>query len=386
MRLADEPLDRPDHGTRRAVPKPVPDFSRSAFCIFGVTLDNVAMDEVLRVIREAVRTRRKLTIATPNLNFVVRAASDPAFHASILRSDLSLVDGMPLVWAGRWFGVPVKGRVTGADLFERLRRSRDPAERLNVYLFGGPDGVARLAADRLNAEGGGLRCVGYRSPGYGSVEAISHPEIIREINASGADFLLVALGAEKGQSWIERNREALEVPVVSHLGAVINFTAGTVRRAPARLQRAGLEWAWRIYREPALWRRYLSDGSAALAMLARTSWNAGMARLPSPRGSRAFPSAVEVVEDERDAVIRMKGNWRAPGLGPLRDTLQAQAGSDKRLSIDFGGTTGLDSAAVAVLMLLRQARLDAGRGWHVTGASSRLSRLCRSYGADDLIG
>ncbi|WP_457832994.1 WecB/TagA/CpsF family glycosyltransferase, partial [Staphylococcus aureus] len=80
----------------------------------------------------------------------------------------------------------------------------------------------------------------------------SSPETIAAINQSGADFLVVALAARKGQQWVQRNRDALQVPLMGHLGAVINFVAGTVSRAPVWVQKTGLEWAWRIKEEPAL--------------------------------------------------------------------------------------------------------------------------------------
>ncbi|WP_243982436.1 WecB/TagA/CpsF family glycosyltransferase [Methylobacterium sp. E-045] len=378
-------LDQPLHWVSRARSSFIPDFSRKVFCIFGVTFDNVTIDDVLTTIDEAVRTRRQCIITTPNLHFVTRSASDVEFRDSIVRSDLSLVDGMPLVWASRLFQVDVKGRVAGADLFERMRQRRESGVRLKVYVFGGPPGVAKLASDRLNEEDGGLCCVGYRSPGYGSVEELSSSEIIREINASGADFLLVALGAKKGQSWIQQNGLALDVPVISHLGAVINFTAGTIRRAPVPLQNVGLEWAWRISRDPALWRRYLSDGWTALGMATRTSLNAGLSVLRARGQGTSAVSKIAVAETESDLAIEIRGAWNASGLAPLRVAFQAHSGSDKRLSLDVGAITNLDSAAIALLMMLRRHRLDIGQGWHVTGASARLKQICRIYGASDLV-
>ena len=129
-----------------------------------------------------------------------------------------------------------------------------------MYSFGGPDGVAEAAWRQLRFESKGLTCVGYESPGFGSIDEMSTEGIIQRINTSKADVLVVSLGARKGQAWIERNRRRLDVPVISHLGAVLHFVAGTVKRAPAWMQRIGLEWLWRIRQEPRLWRRYLLDG------------------------------------------------------------------------------------------------------------------------------
>src|SRR5262249_32434527 len=129
------------------------------------------------------------------------------------------------------------------------------------------EGAARTAAEALNSARAGLRCAGYEAPGFGSIAEMSAPSSIARINASGADFVVVALGARKGQAWIEHNRSRLEAPVVSHLGAVLNFAAGRVRRAPRWMQRTGLEWLWRIREERALWRRYLSDALAAARLV-----------------------------------------------------------------------------------------------------------------------
>lgn len=239
--------------------------------LLGLPFDRVTMDDAVRQVLEAVRTRRRLFLSTPNLNFLVAAQRDPAFRASVLDSDLSLADGMPLVWMSRLLGTPLPERVAGSSLFERLRDEPRPAgvDPIRVYFFGGPPGAAEAAARRLNGQGGGMVCVGFESPGFGTVEDMSGEEVIARINAAGADFLVVALGAEKGQAWIQRNRSRLQAPVLSHLGAVVNFAAGTVSRAPVWMQRAGLEWVWRVKEEPRLWRRYAGDARALASLLLR---------------------------------------------------------------------------------------------------------------------
>lgn len=225
----------------------------------------------------AVRDHRRLFLSTPNLNFLVTAQEDEAFRRSVWASDLSVADGAPVVWLSRWQGTPLPERVAGSTVFEALRQGGARAtvgRPIKVYFFGGPPGVAEQACAVLNAElalgGGHMQGVGAFCPGFGSVADMSTPELIAAINASGADLLVVSLGAKKGQAWIMHNLDSLEVPVVSHLGAVVNFVAGTVQRAPLRWQRWGMEWLWRIRQEPALFQRYWSDGQA----LVRLFWNA----------------------------------------------------------------------------------------------------------------
>lgn len=242
-----------------------PDFSRNVHCVLGLPFDTLTLEQAVARIRAAVERRTPCFLSTPNLNFLIAGQTQVAFRNSVVRSDLSLADGMPIVWLAKLMGIPITERVAGSDVFEALRHGKGPV--LKVFFFGGPPGVAERAARQINGESKSMVCVGFETPGYGSIEDMSNPSTIASINASGADFLVVALGAAKGQAWIERNLLALQVPVVSHLGAVVNFVAGGVKRAPVWMQRSGLEWAWRIREEPSLWRRYGSDGIGLIRLL-----------------------------------------------------------------------------------------------------------------------
>ena len=102
------------------------------------------------------------------------------------------------------------------------------------------------------------------NPGFGAIEEMSTDQIIDEVNSSGADFFVAALGARKGQLWLMRNRNRLQIPVRAHLGVTIHFQAGTIKRAPRLLRKFGLEWVWRITKEPSLWKRYAQDGVSLL--------------------------------------------------------------------------------------------------------------------------
>ncbi len=111
----------------------------------------------------------------------------------------------------------------------------------------------------MGREKTGLECVGHCYPGFGSVEEMSSYSVINTINQAPGFHHRLSRGKE-GASWIQLNKDKLRSPVISHLGAVVNFVAGTVKRAPVLVQKFGLEWLWRIKEEPALWRRYLFDG------------------------------------------------------------------------------------------------------------------------------
>lgn len=117
---------------------------------------------------------------------------------------------------------------------------------MRIFFFGGRPGVARLAHERVSAGSSGMDSLGFLDPGLGSVEQIGSYAIIFAINAAEPNFLMIVLGAAKEQAWIQQNRQRLNARVISHLGAVVNFSAGNIRRSPAWLQQLGLEWLWRI--------------------------------------------------------------------------------------------------------------------------------------------
>lgn len=335
---------------RGAVPPtlrhPGVDYERDVYCLMGLPIDAIDMAGAVRRIRSAALSNTRCFVSTVNLNFLVTAARDPVFRASVLHSDLSLADGMPLVWIARLLGLPIRERVAGADLFERLAAHAGPP--LTVYFFGGPDGAAEAASQNLNSSASGLRCVGFDSPGFGSVEAMSGDERIDRINRSGAQFVVVALGAAKGQAWIEHNRAHLHAPVLCHLGAVVNFTAGTVRRAPRWLQLAGGEWLWRVYQEPALWRRYWRDGVSLLRLLRRSVLPLWARSLSAP--SRGGPRMV-LRHSTSGTLIELEGDWRYRDLGPLRAALATSKERSGVVAVRMSGVGYFDAAFTGLLLL-----------------------------------
>ncbi len=277
-------------------------FDRNVYCLLGLPFDAVNMNAAVQIVRRAVAQRTACFISTPNLNFLIGCLTDRQFRQSVINSDLSIADGMPLVWIARFLDIPIRERVPGAGLFEALRNN--VMHPLSVYFFGGPDGAAATACRRLNGESSGVHCTGFESPGFGSIEDLSSEATIAAINASNADFLLVALGAKKGQAWIEHNRSRISVPVISHLGAVVNFVAGTLQRAPPWMQRAGLEWLWRIKEEPGLLRRYVKDGISFIRLLATRVIPYAWLRYQHRQSDHIQnAAAIDLYEDESDEIV-----------------------------------------------------------------------------------
>ncbi|WP_337878151.1 WecB/TagA/CpsF family glycosyltransferase [Caldimonas sp.] len=357
---------------------PVIDLDRRVVCLWGLPFDVIDLPGAVQALREAARSGRRCWVSTPNLNFVIAARKDAAFRRSVLMSQLSLADGMPLVWAARLLGLPLRQRVAGSDLFEALSRE-DAAAPLKVYFFGGPEGAAQAACERLNARAGGLRCVGFESPGFGSLESMSTPQTWARINASGADFVVVALGAQKGQAWIAHNHPQLHAPLISHLGAVVNFQAGTVRRAPAAWRHLGLEWLWRILQEPALWKRYARDAAAALPLLtgcllplwwARRRW----------RGCPALDVRVEPVAEEGGQRVRLAGVACGLTIEPLRQAFKQALHRPQPLEIELSGLRDLDPQAMGLLLLVQAHQLLSGQPLRVRGATPALRRRILQHG------
>lgn len=359
----------------------VTDFTRRVYCVLGLPFDAVDTAQTVQLLLARAGNGERCFFSTPNLNFLITSLQDPAFRDSVMRSSLSLADGMPVVWLARLLGLPITTRVAGATVFEQLRAQR--AMPLKVFFFGGPDGVAQQAADVLNAGPGSMRCVGAYSPGFGTLTDMSTPSIIDRINASGADLLVIALGAKRGQAWIEHNLEALRTPLVSHLGAVVNFVAGTVSRAPVGVGRLGLEWLWRIKEEPTLWRRYWHDGVALLRLLT-TSALPGALAARRVRATKAAPVLIER-DDGRHYALTLGGAWHEAVLDGLRSALARTTARRRQIRLELLPDCSLDSAALGLLLLLygHQSKTGAALTIHAQGAALR--RAMRMHNVDFLL-
>ena len=367
-----------------ALPAPPPhvDFQREVHAVLGLPIDAIDMADAVALVRHAAFSGTPCMISTPNLNFAVGALADPVFSASVTTSDLNLADGMPLVWVAKLLRVPIRRRVSGADLFEALAAHPEPA--VTVFFFGGPDGAALEACRRLNATARGLRCVGYAAPGFDSVDRMCADAYISRINACMPQFVVASLGAKKGQEWLQRNRARLAAPVRCHLGAVINFAAGTVRRAPWLMQRLGLEWLWRIVEEPALWRRYAGDAVVFARLLVASV-------LPLAfelRWRRPRPEAWSAAEVRRETAgdtdtLTLAGPWARQNLQPLRDALTEAAATARRLRLVLRDVTHVDTAFVGLLMLAPRAFPG---GVELVDASPAVARALRRHRAAHLLG
>ncbi|WMT92826.1 WecB/TagA/CpsF family glycosyltransferase [Pelagibacterium sp. H642] len=347
------------------------------FGVLGLPIDDLELSDVIDEIDFAVRDRRRLMIATVNTNFLICSQTNPAFRRSILDADLCTVDGTGVLLVCRLLSAPVKARVSGADILERLfRRSRTAIGRpLRVFFFGGAPGMAVAAKRRLeDVDTDALVCVGALDPGFGTVEELSRPDFISAINDTSPDLLLVALGAEKGQAWLVRNGPLINAPVRSHFGAAIGFLGGTVRRAPGSWQKLGLEWLWRIKEEPKLASRYWNDGLALLRLVALRIVPQAIAARHRRHFCQPRPFLALAKADDKAITLKLVGTAIESSTLMVREYFEAVRASPISVRLDIADLDSPDVSLIGDIMRLRHDLTSVGGKLTVLGASPHVSR------------
>lgn len=220
-------------------------------------VDQVDFEQSVENVRGFLRSGRSHQVVTVNLDFLSIAERNPQFRETINGADLAVADGMPLVWLSRLRGQPLPERVTGVELVDACCEIAEETGQ-GVFLLGAGPGVADAAAQRLQERHPGLRIVGTYTPPMGPIKRKENARMVRMVREAAPGFLFVALGAPRQDLWIRTHLEELNVPVAMGVGCTFDLLAGVSNRAPSWMQAAGLEWAFRLMREPRrLWRRYL---------------------------------------------------------------------------------------------------------------------------------
>jgi N-acetylglucosaminyldiphosphoundecaprenol N-acetyl-beta-D-mannosaminyltransferase len=225
-----------------------------ACALMGVPIHNVTTGETIAYIARWIETGGAHQIATVNPEFLMKARSDAAFRAVLSRTALCIPDGIGVLWAARLRGQRLRERVAGSDLV--LRLSAEAAQRgWRVFYLGAAPGVAEKAASILSARNPALHVAGCYAGSPAPEEA---DDIIVRVRTSRADILLVAYGAPKQDLWLDRYLTRTGAAVGIGVGGSFDFIAGIARRAPRWIQHIGLEWLYRLVREPWRWRRQLA--------------------------------------------------------------------------------------------------------------------------------
>lgn len=223
-------------------------------------VDNITMNEAVQKIEQLILNKKPSYVVTPNVDHIVKLETDKEFQEVYKEADLILTDGMPLIWISKLKKSPIKEKVSGSDLFPEVCKLA-ANKGYKVFLLGAAEGVAAQAAENLKEKYNGLNVVGTYSPSYGFEKKEDEiQEIIKMINEVKPDILAVGLGAPKQEKFLYNYRKQLNVPVALAIGASIDFEAGNIDRAPKWMQYSGLEWFYRLCKEPKrMFKRYLVD-------------------------------------------------------------------------------------------------------------------------------
>lgn len=228
--------------------------------ICNIGIDNISMTETIDMIKNFIDHKKRTYIVTPNIDHIVKLQKDKEFLETYKSASLVVADGMPILWAAKFLGTPLKEKISGSDLFPKLcEMAAEKGYRL--FFLGGRPEAALKASEVLKSKYSNIKIIGTYSPPLGfEKDKNEDDKIIKMIREAAPDILFVGLGAPKQEKWIYNHYKILNIPVSIGVGVVFEFMSGMVRRAPAWMQKMGFEWFWRLVMEPRrLWKRYLVD-------------------------------------------------------------------------------------------------------------------------------
>ncbi|MEA3305973.1 MAG: WecB/TagA/CpsF family glycosyltransferase [Candidatus Omnitrophota bacterium] len=228
--------------------------------ISGTGIDNITFENVVKKVKNAVEYGNLLHIVTPNVDHIIKLQYDSEFKKVYENASLVLADGMPLLWAARFLGTPLKEKISGSDLFLRLC-ALAAEKKYKLFFLGGRPGSALKTAEVLKSKYPEIRIADVYSPPFGFEKAEGeNRKIIKMIKDAKPDILFVGLGMPKQEKWISKYHGEYQAPVSTGIGAGFEFVSGVVKRAPVWMQKTGFEWLWRLMMEPRrLWKRYIID-------------------------------------------------------------------------------------------------------------------------------
>lgn len=210
------------------------------------------------------------TVVTPNVDHVVELQANAAFRVAYRNAALSLADGAWVAWAAQWLGLRGIEKVSGSDLVPALCR-RAAREGWRVFFAGGASEAALAESlEKIRERFAGIVIGGACPPMGFELNPSTNERLLSRISEFGPDLLLMGCGAPKSEVWLDRHRDRIGKGVAIAIGAGVRFLAGQERRAPRWMQRAGLEWSWRLAHDPLrLWRRYLVRDAKFLPLVVK---------------------------------------------------------------------------------------------------------------------
>lgn len=231
--------------------------------ILGVMVDHVNMEEAVERAVLSMKSEEPGVVFTPNSEIIMQAYQNADFCKVLNAADLVIADGIGVVYASRILKAPLPERVAGYDLSCKLLE-KAAQEGYRVYFFGGKPGVAEMAAENLLKQHPSLAICGMQD---GYFDAEKEKMIVADINEKQPDILFVCLGAPKQEKWIAEHKALLTAGLILGVGGSLDVWAGTVNRAPVFYQKAGLEWLYRLMKQPSRFFRMMALPKFGLTVL-----------------------------------------------------------------------------------------------------------------------
>jgi N-acetylglucosaminyldiphosphoundecaprenol N-acetyl-beta-D-mannosaminyltransferase len=344
----------------------------TSVAILGVAIDNLTMQEVLDAVEAEIAEGGFHQIATANVDFLINSVHDEELRETLVRCDIVLADGMPLVWASHLLGTSLKERVTGIDLLPQLARLS--AQRgFRIFLLGASEESSAGTARWMQENFPGVCIVGRHCPDHQPLEQMAHEDILSRIEEARPDILLVAFGNPKQEKWLAMHRHRLKVPVCIGVGGSFDFLSGRVSRAPLWMQRYGLEWLYRTIQDPArLAKRYASNLVGLIRYLP-----VQMIATAMQAKRRSQPQIInETVGAAK--VLRIDGNFTGALLPRFETDARSAILSGSHVVLDMSATAYIGPDALgALIRLLSTARRWKRELW-LTGLHPQLRLVVRA--------
>lgn len=244
---------------------------REKISIFGVNIDKLTLKDAEERVKSFLNSNNINTIYTPNTEIVMEARKDDDLKDILNKGSLVIPDGIGLIYASRIKKKPLPERVTGFDLSIKILETANE-NGYSLFLLGGKPGIADMAAENIRKKYPNINVVGtnhgyFKGTHTGYIEHEEEIKVIEKINSLQPDIVFVGFGAPKQEKWIDNNREKLKCKVIIGNGGTIDILAGTVKRAPEIYQKLGLEWLYRLLKDPKRIKRQLVLPKFALIVL-----------------------------------------------------------------------------------------------------------------------
>lgn len=237
--------------------------------LFNAKMHSLTMQETLVIITEAIKARQAMTHCVVNVAKIVNMQKDEQLKQSVNECDLINIDGMGVVWGGKFLGFSIPERVAGIDLMLALLKEAEK-NNLRPFFLGAKQEVLEQTIQKIKKTFPNLQIAGWHN---GYFQTNEEDAVVQQINASQADILFVAMSSPKKENFIKKYHQAMNVPFVMGVGGSFDVIAEYVKRAPAWMQTVGLEWLYRLCQEPRrMWKRYLITNSIFAAMLLKAKW------------------------------------------------------------------------------------------------------------------